>query len=455
MKKILTAMVLFVFIALPMSVMAMTTLADNDLSTVTGQAGVSIGADITMNVSFGTVAWGDSDGLGTGTTGGWVGLRNGKIENLRIHMRSDLGMLDTVKAADYITQFPSYSLTAEDSQVLSALLTNQFLTIDVYTQTTTSTIWQSDGIGAATQGSGYKTFVRIGVPTFEIDMAKFTAEVGLWNDGPNLWEDFPGPLYTTFQKMGNIYVSNMIALLGKDNFIDISANNTQSGILISVGNTTGVGAAASHNLVDKVTFEAMAWGDDDGLGGDTSLPVKGGGYIGLTAVDIEAIKVTATVNINVCTPTGYNVNALLSALRAAETAGNIVDDMSTIKAFVDLKKVDLQQGNKTAAGIAIKDSLAYLFHLAGIIGTTSVDIGLDNVYVNIGSLVANAALSKATADMNLADASGVNKNLLGQIYMKDLTLVIPAYNTGVTSYTDGDGHVFSTAPHSWVSISAH
>ena len=64
MKKILTAIVLFVFVALPMSVMAMTTISDNDLSAVTGQAGVSIGADITMNVSFGTIAWGDSDTTG-------------------------------------------------------------------------------------------------------------------------------------------------------------------------------------------------------------------------------------------------------------------------------------------------------------------------------------------------------------------------------------------------------
>ncbi len=63
MKKILTAIVLFAFVVLPMSVMAMTSITEDELSTVTGQAGVSIGADITMNLSLGTVAWGDIDGL--------------------------------------------------------------------------------------------------------------------------------------------------------------------------------------------------------------------------------------------------------------------------------------------------------------------------------------------------------------------------------------------------------
>ena len=63
MKKILTAIVLFALVVLPMSVMAMTSITEDELSTVTGQAGVSIGADLTMNLSLGTVAWGDIDGL--------------------------------------------------------------------------------------------------------------------------------------------------------------------------------------------------------------------------------------------------------------------------------------------------------------------------------------------------------------------------------------------------------
>ncbi len=53
----------FVFVALPMSVLAMTAIDDNELAEITGQAGVSINVDVTANLSIGTIAWGDSDGF--------------------------------------------------------------------------------------------------------------------------------------------------------------------------------------------------------------------------------------------------------------------------------------------------------------------------------------------------------------------------------------------------------
>ena len=64
----------FVFVALPMSVLAMTAIDDNELAEITGQAGVSINVDVTANLSIGTIAWGDSDGFTGYSNAGYVGI---------------------------------------------------------------------------------------------------------------------------------------------------------------------------------------------------------------------------------------------------------------------------------------------------------------------------------------------------------------------------------------------
>ena len=89
---------LFMFLAillLPLSIWAMTPLADSELSDISGQSGVSIMYDISMNIHFDVLAWGDSDGLGTysiwgpNTNGGYVGVKNLTISNLYIGPRTD------------------------------------------------------------------------------------------------------------------------------------------------------------------------------------------------------------------------------------------------------------------------------------------------------------------------------------------------------------------------------
>jgi len=98
-KKLVT---LFMSIMLlPLSLWAMSPISDSDLSNVNGQAGVNINADLTMNISIGTMAWGDSDGLPAGngnympsswvadTTGGYIGVTGFNISNLWIRARTD------------------------------------------------------------------------------------------------------------------------------------------------------------------------------------------------------------------------------------------------------------------------------------------------------------------------------------------------------------------------------
>jgi hypothetical protein len=97
MKKILKAMALVVCLVLPLSAMAMTAIGDNELSSVTGQSGVSINMDVTMDMSVATIAWGDCDGVNNGVANissasggaseGWVGLSNLHINTVRVRLR--------------------------------------------------------------------------------------------------------------------------------------------------------------------------------------------------------------------------------------------------------------------------------------------------------------------------------------------------------------------------------
>ena len=82
-------------LVLPLSSMAMKAMDDKALEGVSGQAGVSIAVDITMNIHIDCIAWGDSDGLAPGpfnpwnvsTTGGYVGATNVSLTGLYLSLR--------------------------------------------------------------------------------------------------------------------------------------------------------------------------------------------------------------------------------------------------------------------------------------------------------------------------------------------------------------------------------
>ncbi len=58
---------------------------------------------------------------------------------------------------------------AQKAALLSVLATEQLLTIDIYTD-------------SANAGYDGKTYVRIGLPTFEITMGDLTLNAGLWTN---------------------------------------------------------------------------------------------------------------------------------------------------------------------------------------------------------------------------------------------------------------------------------
>jgi len=89
MKKVFMILVMSTILAVPMSAMAMTPVSDKELADITGRTGVSIYIDVTINLHIGIIAWGDPDGFGGTTSGGWVGLKNLYVTGFHVGPRTD------------------------------------------------------------------------------------------------------------------------------------------------------------------------------------------------------------------------------------------------------------------------------------------------------------------------------------------------------------------------------
>lgn len=93
-KTLKDILLLFMFMLLPVSAPALDVLSDEELADISGQSGVSIMPNISLNVHIDVLAWGDSDGLGPNnvwgqhTTGGYFGISDLIINNLTITPRA-------------------------------------------------------------------------------------------------------------------------------------------------------------------------------------------------------------------------------------------------------------------------------------------------------------------------------------------------------------------------------
>jgi len=257
MKKLLTAIALIACLILPLSAMAMSTVADNELSTVTGQAGVSINVDVTANLTIGTLAWGDANGFTGYTNMGFVGIDN---MNMTIHVG---GRQDGVFSggANY--------------------LGNQPLTIDV-----------------GTNGSG-ATLVMIGIPTFHITVSSL--DMNIFVSGGAL---ATGPTSTVAQGLGEVYLAGVDLKLG------IGA--TSAAIDASAGYVT-IGAAGAGNTGVNIGFNigigSLAIGTLS-YGNTTSIlaPLFSGaataGFVGISGLNLTNITLAGGVAIGVGTLNG-------------------------------------------------------------------------------------------------------------------------------------------------------
>ncbi|NLD81459.1 MAG: hypothetical protein GX642_09870 [Smithella sp.] len=280
MKKILSAIVLFALVVLPMSVMAMTTISDNELSTVTGQAGVSINVDVTANLTIGTVAWGDSDGFTGYTNAGFVGIEG---LNLTVHA-----------SGRHDGAFSTGGATAV------GYMANDPITIDVGTN------------------DGGQSIVRIGLPTFHITVS--TLQTDIFVSGVTAG----APTSTVAQQLGAIYMSGIEIRLGQ------SATPSDAGSF-DAGYVT-IGAAGAGNTgvnigfvvnIDSVEIGTLSYGNTTSLlAGDFGAAATAG-YIGVTGLNLDDVNIYGGVAIGVGTLNTAALNAA-AANQGVITQVNIV-----------------------------------------------------------------------------------------------------------------------------------
>ena len=185
-----SSLMFLAILLLPLSIWAMTPLADSELSDINGQAGVGIVPDVAMNIHFDVLAWGDSDGLGTNniwgvqTSGGYVGITNFNM-NFQVKLRDD-----------------------DNYNGYNSLLMMKPITIDVAT-------------GYIPYGTN-TTFVRIGLGALKINMDQMQFDVAL---GPHS-DTTTGITPALKQVLGVATVGPMDMYLNSQSYIDVYSHTS-------------------------------------------------------------------------------------------------------------------------------------------------------------------------------------------------------------------------------------
>jgi hypothetical protein len=129
-------------------------LTDGELGEITAQTGLSINYDVTMDVSYDNIAWGDSDGYPGSSDRGWIGFNNYRIENFHIWPRTD------------------YSMNTSNWSQL------EMLTLDVITLDDPETMTDPGELA----GLDHITKLRIGIPTISLSFNLRNTELLLGAD---------------------------------------------------------------------------------------------------------------------------------------------------------------------------------------------------------------------------------------------------------------------------------
>ena len=258
MKKIFTAIVLFTLLVLPMSVLAMTDINDDELSTVTGQAGVSINVDVTANLTIGTVAWGDSDGFAGYTNAGFVGI--GGL-NLTVHA-----------SGRHDGAFATTGATAV------GYMANDPITIDVGTN------------------DGGQSIVRIGLPTFHISVD--TLQTDIFVSGVTAG----APTSTTAQQLGNIFMSGIEIRLGQSATPADAGSFNAGYVTIGAAGAGNTGVNIGFNVaIDSVAIGTISYGNTTSLLATDFGAAATAGYIGVTGLNLDDVNIYGGVAIGVGT----------------------------------------------------------------------------------------------------------------------------------------------------------
>ena len=280
MKKIFTAIVLFTLLVLPMSVLAMTDINDDELSTVTGQAGVSINVDVTANLTIGTVAWGDSDGFAGYTNAGFVGI--GGL-NLTVHA-----------SGRHDGAFATTGATAV------GYMANDPITIDVGTN------------------DGGQSIVRIGLPTFHISVD--TLQTDIFVSGVTAG----APTSTTAQQLGNIFMSGIEIRLGQSATPADAGSFNAGYVTIGAAGAGNTGVNIGFNIaIDSVYIETLSYGNTSSILAGSFGAAALQGYVGVKDFRLDDVNIYGGVAIGVGTLDTAALNAA-GANQGTITQVNIV-----------------------------------------------------------------------------------------------------------------------------------
>jgi hypothetical protein len=271
--------VVFILVLTGGGAWSMTPATEQDLSDITGQAGVSINADVTMNITIGTMAWGDATGVDTGfaqfgwstadTAAGYVGVTGFSLTNLRIKAREN----DTY-GTGYTAPGASQVYNGSGTYGYSTYMLKP-ITIDV----------GSDPEYVTYNGA---TFVRIGLGSLQVSADSMSMNVALGGSGSTLG-----------QVLGTVSLGGLDVYVNPTSYVDIY--NAKPGSARAVFFTLNV-------VVDRIDMDYLSWGDSDGAGTGTGA---GGvpwfvnstaGYIGLYNMIMGGpVKVNGTLIIDVGT----------------------------------------------------------------------------------------------------------------------------------------------------------
>jgi len=409
MKRVLTILAILL---LPLSVWAMTPVTDSDLSNVTGQAGVNINADLLMNITIGTMAWGDSDGVAAMWnkrvyTGGFVGMTGFNLTNLRLMARAE--------SSDNWNGYNTFSLKP--------------ISIDVATENK-----------VAVGGASNQTFVRFGLGSLKISMDAMSFNVGTGAYVPS------GTAVTINQIMGSVNMGNMQMFFKPDSYVDIFSHAGQ-----------GVNFQMSI-IVDRFSMGYMSWGDIDGLNGvahttaDTEWvgSAHTAGYVGLNNMNFGtatsyAFSIQGTAAIDVLTSrTGeYAVlnsakksllnewlNATLSLNTAQlQTYQPNESELNTFVAWMDMSNTTLA-GNLANRYANMVSNVNYVSTInsmlwpLGVVPVSVVHISFPGGFIfDMGSLRSQVVVA-GNANLTGTGVLGQGAGVMGDIYLQGFNVNI-------------------------------
>ncbi len=249
----------FVFVALPMSGLAMTAISDDEMAQVTGQRGVSINVDVTANLTIGTVAWGDSDGFTGYSNAGYAGIE-GFQANVHFSGRHD-GPFATTGPASI------------------GYMGNKPITIDV----------GSDTLGWSTQ-------VRIGLPTAHLTVNNLQTDIFVSGVTAG------APASTTAQQLGAIYMNGIEILLGESSSPAFASSYNAGYLTIGAAGSGNRGINFGFDVnIDSISIETISYGNTSSILADSFGTAATAGYLGVTDLTIGHMNIDGGCNIGIGT----------------------------------------------------------------------------------------------------------------------------------------------------------